>query len=123
GRARSIAGLETPDPATLVVRLDRPFADLPAVVAAIPLSPLPAALVRPAPAPPCAAPPAGVAATPLPPLPAALVRPDPAAYLTHPAGNGPFRLAAPARPGRSLTLERSPGHQASQIGRGSGRER
>ena len=40
GRARSIAGLETPDPATLVVRLDRPFADLPALVAAIPLSPL-----------------------------------------------------------------------------------
>ena len=71
GRARSIAGLETPDPATLVVRLDRPFADLPALVAAIPLSPLPAALVR----------------------------PDPAAYLTHPVGNGPFRLAAPARPG------------------------
>ena len=85
GRARSIAGLETPDPATLVVRLDRPFADLPALVAAIPLSPLPAALAR----------------------------PDPAAYLTHPAGNGPFRLAAPARPGRSLTLERSPAYQAS----------
>jgi oligopeptide transport system substrate-binding protein len=85
GRARSIAGLETPDPATLVVRLDRPFVDLPALVAAIPLSPLPAALAR----------------------------PDPAAYLTHPAGNGPFRLAAPARPGRSLTLERSPAYQAS----------
>ena len=85
GRARSIAGLETPDPATLVVRLDRPFADLPALVAALPLSPLPAALAR----------------------------PDPAAYLTHPAGNGPFRLAAPARPGRSLTLERNPAYQAS----------
>jgi oligopeptide transport system substrate-binding protein len=85
GRARSIAGLETPDSATLVVRLDRSFADLPALAAAIPLSPLPAALAR----------------------------PDPAAYLTHPAGNGPFRLAAPARPGRSLTLERNPAHQAS----------
>jgi ABC-type transport system substrate-binding protein len=85
GRARSIAGLETPDPATLAIRLDRPFADLPALAAAIPLSPLPAALAR----------------------------PDPAAYLTHPAGNGPFRLAAPARPGRSLTLERSPAYQAS----------
>jgi oligopeptide transport system substrate-binding protein len=85
GRARAIAGLETPDPATLVVRLDRPFADLPALVAAIPLSPLPAALAR----------------------------PDPAAYLTHPAGNGPFRLAAPARPGRPLTLERNPAFQAS----------
>jgi ABC-type transport system substrate-binding protein len=82
GRARSIAGLETPDPATLVVRLDRPFADLPAVVAALPLSPLPAAAVR----------------------------PDPAAYLARPVGNGPFRLAAPARPGRPLTLDRNPSY-------------
>jgi oligopeptide transport system substrate-binding protein len=80
GRARSIAGLETPDPATLVVQLDRPFADLPTLVAALPLSPLPAALAR----------------------------PDPAAYLDRPVGNGPFRLAAPARPGRPLTLDRNP---------------
>jgi oligopeptide transport system substrate-binding protein len=80
GRARSITGLETPDPATLIVQLDRPFADLPALVAALPLSPLPAALVR----------------------------PDPSAYLAKPVGNGPFRLAAPARPGRSLTLDRNP---------------
>jgi oligopeptide transport system substrate-binding protein len=80
GRARSITGLETPDPATLVVRLDRPFADLPALVGALPLSPLPAALVG----------------------------PDPAAYLDRPVGNGPFRLAAPARPGRPLTLDRNP---------------
>jgi ABC-type transport system substrate-binding protein len=82
GRARTIAGLETPDPATLVVRLDHPFADLPALVAAVALSPLPAALVR----------------------------PDPAAYLTRPVGNGPFRLAAPARPGRALTLDRNPAY-------------
>jgi oligopeptide transport system substrate-binding protein len=80
GRARSIAGLETPDPATLVVQLDRPFADLPTLVAAVALSPLPAALIR----------------------------PDPAAYLAEPVGNGPFRLAAPARPGRPLTLDRNP---------------
>jgi oligopeptide transport system substrate-binding protein len=80
GRSRSIAGLETPDPTTLVVRLDRPFADLPALVAALPLSPLPASLVRPA----------------------------TAAYLARPVGNGPFRLAAPARPGRPLTLDRNP---------------
>jgi len=80
GRARSIAGLEAPDPATLVVRLDRPFADLPTLVAAVALSPLPAALVR----------------------------PDPAAYLAEPVGNGPFRLAAPAHPGRPLTLDRDP---------------
>ena len=85
GRARSIAGLETPGPSTLVVRLDQPFADLPALVAALPLSPLPAALVR----------------------------PDPAAYLSRPVGNGPFQLAAPARPGRALTLDRNPAYQGS----------
>jgi ABC-type transport system substrate-binding protein len=85
GRARSIAGLETPGPSTLVVRLDQPFADLPALVAALPLSPLPAALVR----------------------------PDAAAYLSHPVGNGPFQLAAPARPGRALTLDRNPAYQGS----------
>ena len=82
GRARTIAGLETPDPATLIVRLGHPFADLPALVAALPLSPLPAALVR----------------------------PDPAAYLVRPVGNGPFRLAAPARPGGALTLDRNPAY-------------
>jgi oligopeptide transport system substrate-binding protein len=82
GRSRTIDGLETPDPATLVVRLDRPFADLPALVAAVPLSPLPEALAS----------------------------PDPAAYLARPIGNGPFRLAAAARPGRSLTLDRNPAY-------------
>ena len=80
GRARSITGLETPNPTTLVVQLDHPFADLPALVAALPLSPLPSAAVR----------------------------PDPAAYLAQPVGNGPFRLTTPARPGRSLTLDRNP---------------
>ena len=67
GRARSITGLSTPDPTTLVVQLDQPFADLPALVASLPLSPLPTATAR----------------------------PDPAAYLASPMGNGPFRLAAP----------------------------
>jgi oligopeptide transport system substrate-binding protein len=85
GRARSIAGLETPNPTTLVVRLDHPFADLPALVAAVPLAPLPATVAR----------------------------PDPAAYLTQPVGNGPFRLTAPARPGRSLTLGRNPTYWSS----------
>jgi oligopeptide transport system substrate-binding protein len=80
GKARTLTGLETPDPATLVVQLDHPFADLPALVAALPLSPLPSSLVR----------------------------PDPAAYLAEPVGNGPFRLAAPARPSRPLTLDRNP---------------
>jgi ABC-type transport system substrate-binding protein len=85
GRARTIAGLATPDPATLAVRLDRPFADLPALVAALPLSPLPSTLAG----------------------------PDPAAYLTRPVGNGPFRLAAPARPGRPATLDRNPAYWGS----------
>jgi oligopeptide transport system substrate-binding protein len=80
GRTRSITGLATPDPVTLVVRLDHPLADLPALVAALPLSPLPSTLVR----------------------------RRPAAYLTRPVGNGPFRLAGPPRPGRPLTLERNP---------------
>jgi ABC-type transport system substrate-binding protein len=82
GRARSISGLATPDPTTLTVRLDHPFADLPALVAALPLSPLPSTLLG----------------------------PDPAAYLTRPVGNGPFRLAAPSRPGRPLTLDRNPAY-------------
>jgi oligopeptide transport system substrate-binding protein len=85
GRARSITGLETPDPTTLLVQLDQPFADLPALVAALPLSPLPATVVR----------------------------PDPAAYLTQPVGNGPFRLPAPARPGRSMALDRNPAYWSS----------
>jgi ABC-type transport system substrate-binding protein len=80
GRARTIAGLTTPDPATLVVRLDEPFADLPALVAALPLSPLPSTRVR----------------------------SDPAAFLARPVGNGPFRLGGPARSGHPLTLERNP---------------
>src|SRR4029453_357901 len=39
GRTRTIAGLTTPDPATLVVRLHHPFADLPPLAPALPLSP------------------------------------------------------------------------------------
>jgi oligopeptide transport system substrate-binding protein len=85
GKARSVAGLQAPDPATLVVELDHPTADLPAMVAAVTLSPLPEALVE----------------------------PDPAAYLARPVGNGPFRLAAPPKPGRSLTLDRNPAYGAA----------
>jgi oligopeptide transport system substrate-binding protein len=85
GRARSITGLTTPDPATLVVQLDQPFADLPALVASLPLSPLPAARAR----------------------------ADPAAYLASPIGNGPFRLASRPRPGRALTLDRNPAYGGS----------
>ena len=85
GRSRSITGLEASDPATLRVALGRPFADLPAMVAALPLSPLPLALAG----------------------------PDPARYLTRPVGNGPFRLASAGRPGRPLALERNPAYWAS----------
>jgi oligopeptide transport system substrate-binding protein len=82
GRARSISGVQAPDATTLVVELERPLADLPALAASVELSPLPRALVAPA----------------------------PAAYLAEPVGNGPFRLAAPYRSGRSLTLERNPAY-------------
>jgi oligopeptide transport system substrate-binding protein len=82
GRARSLGGVQAPDATTLVVELERPLADLPALVAAVELSPLPRALVA----------------------------PDPAAYLAEPVGNGPFRLVAPYRSGRSLTLERNPAY-------------
>jgi oligopeptide transport system substrate-binding protein len=85
GRARAIAGLQAPDPATFRVALDRPSVDLPALVAAVALSPLPAGVVR----------------------------RNPAAYLARPTGNGPFRLAAPARPGRPLTLDRNPAYGAA----------
>jgi oligopeptide transport system substrate-binding protein len=82
GRAEEIAGITAPDPATLRVDLDRPFADFPAVVASVELSPLPRALVG----------------------------GDPAAYLARPVGNGPFRLAGRARAGRPLVLERNPAY-------------
>jgi len=86
GKARKLTGLQAPAAATLVVQLDRPFADLPALVAALPLSPLPSALVR----------------------------SDPAAYLARPVGNGPFRLAGAVRPGRPLTLDRNPAFWGAQ---------
>jgi oligopeptide transport system substrate-binding protein len=82
GHARSISGVQAPDATTLVVELERPLADLPALAASVELSPLPRALVA----------------------------PDPAAYLAEPVGNGPFRLAAPYRSGRALTLTRNPAY-------------
>jgi oligopeptide transport system substrate-binding protein len=82
GTARSISGVQAPDATTLRVELERPFADFPAVVANVRLSPLPRARVT----------------------------GDAAAYLAEPVGNGPFRLAGRYRPGRSLTLERNPGY-------------
>jgi ABC-type transport system substrate-binding protein len=80
GRARSLSGVQAPDAATLVVELERPFTDFPALAASVQLSPLPRALVA----------------------------ADPANYLAKPVGNGPFRLAGRYRPGHVLTLERNP---------------
>jgi oligopeptide transport system substrate-binding protein len=82
GKARSIRGLQAPGPATLVVELERPLADLPALAASVALSPLPRALVA----------------------------RDPSGYLAAPVGNGPFRLAGRYRRGRALTLQRSPAY-------------
>jgi oligopeptide transport system substrate-binding protein len=82
GKARSIRGLQAPNPTTLVVELERPLAELPALVASAALSPLPRALVT----------------------------RDQAGYLAAPVGNGPFRLAGRYRRGRTLTLERNRGY-------------
>jgi ABC-type transport system substrate-binding protein len=80
GRAARLAGLQAPDPATLVVQLDRPLADLPAVVASPRLAPLPHARAG-----------RGLAA-----------------WLARPAGDGPFQPAGRYAPGRPLTLVRNP---------------
>ena len=82
GKARTLSGLQAPDPASLVVQLDRPLADLPAVVANPRLAPLPSTLAA-----------GGLAA-----------------WLAQPAGNGPFRPAGRYTPGRPLTLVRNSGH-------------
>jgi len=82
GQARDLAGVAAPDPATLVVDLDEPFADFPAVVANPRLSPVPRALVA----------------------------RDPAAYAAKPLGNGPFTLARPWSAGRPLELVRNPAY-------------
>jgi oligopeptide transport system substrate-binding protein len=82
GRSRSLSGVQAPDAGTLVVQLERPLADFPALAASVQLSPLPRALVA-----------AG-----------------PAAYLARPVGDGPFRLVGRYRPGHVLTLERNPAY-------------
>jgi oligopeptide transport system substrate-binding protein len=91
GQARDLAGVTAPDPATLVVDLDEPFAEFPAVVANPRLSPVPRALVT----------------------------RDPAAYAARPLGNGPFALARPWSAGRPLELVRNPayGGQAAHLDR------
>ncbi|HEY2960190.1 MAG TPA: ABC transporter substrate-binding protein [Actinomycetota bacterium] len=80
GRATGLAGVTAPDAATLVVELDQPLADFPAVVAHPRLAPLPRALVA----------------------------RDPKGFAARPQGNGPFVLAAPRTPGRPVDLVRNP---------------
>jgi oligopeptide transport system substrate-binding protein len=79
GRSRSISGLSVPDPATLAVDLNEPFADFPTVVADPRLSPIP---------------------------PNAMAR-GAAAFAARPVGNGPFTLAKPQR-GQTIDLVRNP---------------
>ena len=82
GQARDLAGVAAPDPATLVVDLDQPFADFPAVVASPRLSPVPRALVA-----------RGTGG-----------------YAARPVGNGPFTLAGPWSRGRPFELVRNPAY-------------
>jgi ABC-type transport system substrate-binding protein len=80
GRASGLAGVTAPDAATLVVELDQPLADFPALVAHPRLAPLPRALVA----------------------------RDPRGFAARPQGNGPFVLAAPRAPGKPIDLVRNP---------------
>jgi oligopeptide transport system substrate-binding protein len=80
GRAQHIAGLSAPDPATLLVDLSQPLADLPAVVANPRLAPVPGPAVA-----------AGAAA-----------------FGARPVGNGPFTLAARYAGGRRFELVPNP---------------
>lgn len=84
GHAKEIAGLRVPDPATLLVDLGEPFADLPAVTANPRLSPVPARATAP-----------GSAG---------------AAFGARPLGNGPFTLAARYAKGRPFDLLPNPSY-------------
>jgi oligopeptide transport system substrate-binding protein len=81
GTAAGLAGIETPDPATVVVRLDKPFSSFPAVLGHPGFGIVPKAAVE---------------------------RLGDAFKLT-PVGSGPFHRVEPAAPGR-LSLRRVPGH-------------
>jgi ABC-type transport system substrate-binding protein len=81
GTAPGLSGIETPDPATVVVRLDRPFSSFPSV------------LGHPA---------FGV-------VPQAAVERLGDGFKQTPVGSGPFRRVDAPSPGR-LSLRRSPGH-------------
>ncbi len=84
GHAKEIAGLRVPDPATLLVDLGEPLADLPAVTANPRLSPVPARATVP-----------GSAG---------------AAFSARPLGNGPFTLAARYAKGRPFDLVPNPSY-------------
>jgi ABC-type transport system substrate-binding protein len=79
GRAAHLTGLSAPDPTTLLVDLNEPLADLPALVANPRLSPLPRAAVG-----------AG------------------GAFAARPVGNGPFSLAAAYSRNRPFELVPNP---------------
>jgi peptide/nickel transport system substrate-binding protein/oligopeptide transport system substrate-binding protein len=83
GTAPGLAGIEAPDGATVVVRLDKPFAGFPSVLGH---------------------PGFGI-------VPRAAVERLGAAFKTAPVGSGPFRRIDPAAPGR-LSLRRVAGHVA-----------
>ena len=81
GTAPGLAGIETPDPKTVVVRLDRPFSSFPQVLGHPAFGIVPKAAVE---------------------------RLGPA-FKETPVGSGPFRRVDAGSPGR-LSVRRSPGH-------------
>lgn len=76
GRAKQLAGVRAPDDHTLVIDLDEPFAELPAVFTHPGLVPVPKDAAR-----------------------------DTATFLEEPVGNGPFEMAAPWRGSGPIELE------------------
>lgn len=84
GHAKEIAGLRVPDPATLMVDLSEPFADLPAVAANPRLSPIPSQ--------------------------AAADGSARGAFGARPLGNGPFTLSARYAKGRPFDLLPNPSY-------------
>lgn len=80
GTTSHLAGLSTPDPLTLVIRLSEPFYDFPTVLTHPGLVPLPSAAVR-----------------------------DVDEFLASPTGNGPFQMAEPWAPGQPVILKAFPG--------------
>lgn len=76
GRERTLEGVRAPDDRTLVIELDEPFAELPAVLTHPGLVPVPRDAAR-----------------------------DSATFLEEPVGNGPFRMSAPWQGSGPIELE------------------